>query len=303
MFPFDLAGPQFLGFYLVAGVALLGLAVFAIQELEGAAAGKGALLTDPYEIAYLRGGAAEAIRIAVLSLIDRDLLRQTKDEPSGVAMLEPGANSGTAPRHPLERAVMAQVDGPTRADGLTKGSLAQSASALIAPALAARSLIVDGPIKDRRRALIGGVWAFLTLIFVARMAQAIANQRSNVGLLCVAWIVASIATLLIVGKLPHAGGARALESLRALLGDLRQRIGQLQPGGATSELILLASVFGFAAVPATLAPYAADLSIALSPPPPRRSSDGCGSGGGGCGSGGGGGCGGGGGGCGGCGGG
>jgi hypothetical protein len=75
-----------------------------------------------------------------------------------------------------------------------------------------------------------------------------------VWFLVILWIGAGVAAFMIAERLPHFGAAKAIESLSTLLDGLRQRIAHLQPGRATSELLLLAAVFGFWAVPHGMAP-------------------------------------------------
>jgi len=73
MNPFDLAGPQFLLFYLILGggvILMLGLLRRARESGDTLKVN----LTDPYLIAYLRGGKNEALRLGTVSLIDRGFL-------------------------------------------------------------------------------------------------------------------------------------------------------------------------------------------------------------------------------------
>src|SRR5688572_6470436 len=73
MNPFDLPGPQFLAFY-----AALGLVVVVLVSILRRMAESGPVpkvdVSDPYLIAYLRGGENEALRVATVSLVDRGLL-------------------------------------------------------------------------------------------------------------------------------------------------------------------------------------------------------------------------------------
>ena len=72
MNPFNLPGPAFLAFYVTFGIALIAGACiywfFRTRRVETP------VLTNPYEIAYLRGGAAEAVRVAVIGLLERNIL-------------------------------------------------------------------------------------------------------------------------------------------------------------------------------------------------------------------------------------
>ena len=63
--PFDLRGPEFLLFYLFLGVAVTTVVMVLRHRGEPQQAGT-APLTDYLKIAYLRGGSAEAIRVASL---------------------------------------------------------------------------------------------------------------------------------------------------------------------------------------------------------------------------------------------
>src|SRR5271156_4546408 len=73
MNPFDLSGPSFLVFSLAVAVFVVVAVKLVIDEAEGGAP-RALPLSDPYHIAWLRGGTPEAARIAVLSLTDRGLL-------------------------------------------------------------------------------------------------------------------------------------------------------------------------------------------------------------------------------------
>ena len=73
MNPFDLYGPQFLAFYAALTVATM-IVVVVLRRRRELARWSSVELTDPYLIAYLRGGKNEVIRTAIISLVDRGLL-------------------------------------------------------------------------------------------------------------------------------------------------------------------------------------------------------------------------------------
>ena len=75
MNPFDWTGPWFLLFYLVLGVFSYWFVYFYVTYRERQQPVPKLKMSDPFQIAFLRGGENEAIRIASLSLIDRGLLR------------------------------------------------------------------------------------------------------------------------------------------------------------------------------------------------------------------------------------
>ena len=76
--PLDFPGPQFLWFYVVVGAFVLILLYLVRGAMESGTTPR-IETSDPYLIAYLRGGKNEAARVATVSLIDRGLL-QEKDE-------------------------------------------------------------------------------------------------------------------------------------------------------------------------------------------------------------------------------
>ena len=71
--PLDLPGPQFLLFYLVVGVAVL-VGLWVLRSASEGGAPPRLDTSDPYLIAFLRGGKNEALRVATVSLVDRGLL-------------------------------------------------------------------------------------------------------------------------------------------------------------------------------------------------------------------------------------
>lgn len=79
MNPFELAGPQFLAVYATLGILVVWSVYVLKQQAEG---GEPVNLPsmDPYLIAYLRGGATEAVRLGVAVLVDRQLLAFDPDD-------------------------------------------------------------------------------------------------------------------------------------------------------------------------------------------------------------------------------
>ena len=86
--PFDLRGPQFLLFYACLGVAITALAWWTRRARERADI-PSRPLSDYLEIAFLRGGTTEAIRVAVITLLDRGVLAISGT--NGVRVAQAGA--------------------------------------------------------------------------------------------------------------------------------------------------------------------------------------------------------------------
>lgn len=73
MNPFDLKGPEFLVFYIILGIVVTIVLIILRNLMEMGPVPK-IDLSDPYQIAYLRGGSKEVLKIASLSLIERGIL-------------------------------------------------------------------------------------------------------------------------------------------------------------------------------------------------------------------------------------
>src|SRR5262245_13085061 len=73
MNPFDLRGPEFLLFYFCFSLAVI-IAIVVLRRRAESGDAPRIDLSDPYLIAYLRGGCDEALRLAVVSLVDRGAL-------------------------------------------------------------------------------------------------------------------------------------------------------------------------------------------------------------------------------------
>ena len=116
MNPFELPGPQFLAFYAVLGAGVLFAVYLLKQRAEG---GEPIRLpsTDPYLIAYLRGGATEAVRLGVTVLVDCQLL----DFEDGVRVVRRERVKPTHGSNDLERAILEECETAT-----LPGSLATS---------------------------------------------------------------------------------------------------------------------------------------------------------------------------------
>jgi uncharacterized protein (TIGR04222 family) len=271
MNPFDLPGPQFLLFYVGLAVAtILVLRILrqreeaepagqarAIHELK---AGLGRLqepggapkvsLSDPYLIAYLRGGKNEVVRVASVSLIDRRLLevkaeRALKARPLGEDLVS----------RPIEKALLqhfrAEQDATT---AFADARLAQVAETY-ERTLAELKLIPDATMRAARRRRLTIAVAVLVGVAALKILIALSRGRTNIGFLVILTALAVFVAAKVGQSVRTAHGTALLADLRTLFGSLRDRALVLRPGGGTSELALLAAVFGLAAVPAATFPF------------------------------------------------
>src|ERR1700735_215971 len=269
-FPFNLTGPEFLFFF-----AVFGLCVALFPLIRRRRQGNNALdplprITDPIQIATLRGGYKEAVRMLVVTLEDRGFLAQDGKTLTAVAK-----DAGYL-KNKLEIAVFNSFRSGKHPSGVFNDSAVCIAGYAVEEALeslgvrATRaqrlnqcwlSIGVFGAVAALRIALSGP--PFLFLVF------------ETIGLILVAaWVSRQGMT---------ARGARLLNQLRELFARLKARGPRIRRNAQGQEVALLAAVFGFSALPTA---FAGTLRMLR---PPANSSSGCGSsgcgGGGGCGGG------------------
>lgn len=291
MNPFELRGPEFLLFYVVFTVVALFVTRMLRRMLDGGDDAPppetSSLVSDPYAIAQLRGGAPETLRVALMSLVDRGLITHDSRTFRTASGVEPGHV-----RRTVERALVELfLPGGTAASlDSVKGVCDE-----IEARLERLRLLPDAMQRMRRFALMTVMIVIVDGVAGIKIAIGISRGRPVLFLI----ILSAIALLLVLavgGPRRTAQGDDFLNSVRRLFAGLRQRKASLQRGGATADLALLAAVFGVTEVPASVFPSG---SLFVRTESSSASSGGCGSssssscgGGGGCGGGGCGGCGG-----------
>jgi uncharacterized protein (TIGR04222 family) len=282
MNPFDLSGPPFLAFYFVVAVIVVIAVKLAIEAAEGGTP-PALPLGDPYQIAWLRGGTPEAARIAVLALTDRRLLTVNGENLVNFAPAQ------SFVQHSIERAILARCgQSGTAATAVLDDPGVERACAPYQAQLEQMQLMPDAVMRARRYRWFVFAAALLFAIAAIKIGIAIGRGRSNVLFLIILTVIAVGAVWVLVRRRRTSLGDRIIKDLRRLFGALRQRASSLRPGAMTSDAVLLASVFGLSALPAT---GFADLLRVYKKS--ASSGGGCGTScGSGCGGGGGGGCGG-----------
>lgn len=294
MNPFDLPGPQFLALYAVLGVAAV-TSVYALKQSAEGGMPVRLPSTDPYLIAYLRGGAVEAVRLGVAVLVDRQLLVIGSGDT--VARRE-----GVRPTHgsnDLERAILEQCASAEHPRDLVASERLQGiARRSYEPTLHHLRLLADPETRQRRLREAGLAIVVLVVVAAIKVAIGLARNRPVSFLVLSAFAFATVALLVTRGRRTVLGD-RVLGDLTTLFDALRERADELRPYSSTSELALLMAVFGMGAVPIVAFPFRRAFTPVQSSSCGSAYSCGTSSSGGGCG-GGGSSCGGGGGGCGGC---
>lgn len=254
--PFDWSGPWFLLAYLIFGA----LVYYSVRELLIRMELRNphaqlSLADDPYRIAFLRGGALEAVKIAAIVLVDRGLLRA-----EGPLLETASADSLRFASHDIERDVLRLYLGR---QGHSKELAAQAdmlpACRAYQDSLTQQELLVGPPLL-RRRARI--TWpAHYLLLTVAAVKAVIAINRQHYNLLFLALLL-TIFLLMLRGlrTQPISWSAqRLLTDLRMLFGRLNQRASRLQAGSNSGDMALLAAIFGLGALPLSVYAYVAEL--------------------------------------------
>lgn len=232
MNPFDLDGPRFLLFYLCfAPAAIL---FWRLLWIFGTRRSDASVLVDPIEIAYLRGGPREAIRVAVLGLIERDII----ERPSDIIVRTNAKTMRTNPSmNPIERALATHL-----IDGHSAENTAREQK-LHAELTPWRTKLERLGFIDRTGLLSLRLWLFLatlaTLLGVSgsKIAIAYARGHSNFFFLIVMTLIAAIVAQRVWFR------SRTTTAGRQVLASLQSLHQQAKPSGV-AEVMLQAAVFG-----------------------------------------------------------
>lgn len=236
-------------FYLFLGVALIAAMIWIRRSRESADEAR-IDTSDPYRIAYLRGRAPEALRVAVINLIDRGLLQVTGDtDIQTVSDGRPGLVSD-----PLERALLKHFASRKPAAGIFRDEELKAWAHHYRQPLQAAGLIPTPQEQSQR-----GLWSVLVAgvliaIAFAKIQIALAAGHRNIGfLIALAGIFAILAFELNFPKRTRRGDL-ALRDLQSLLGGWKARPSGHRESGSAGT-VLLAAVFGMTALPLAAFPY------------------------------------------------
>jgi uncharacterized protein (TIGR04222 family) len=291
----DMQGPNFLIFYGIFACLVLTAAYFfiAMQDNTGAMPPpQTPSAVDPYELAYLRGGANEVIRTAIYALHRRGLIGlpdKDRINPTGAEAQELTA---------IERLVFSAIStGPKIsalfADKYLRAAL-ESACAAYEQRLSAQQLLAPPEARRAARLALAAAGALLIALAGYKTFAALMHGRSNLGFLFIEAAAACVILFLVfrratAGNYSKRGKAYLEQVQTAYSGHLGALSAAGAGGGGSAAIdgaaLLMVGLFGFAILKDT--PHAA-LAQAFA------QSSGSGGDGGGCGGGGGGG------GCGGC---
>ena len=211
MNPFDLPGPAFLVLYVLLGVAVV-LGLRRAIRLREPQATDGAVprLTDPFLIAYLRGGDRETISVALVSLIDRSLLSMEEGKYA-VAAAKPDLFCHAGP---IERAVLKRFAERGHLTDAYGNATILAACSEYRTKLEEKGLLIGESARTKRLIFCAIAATFLVVIAVVKIEVALARGHGNIAFLL---FFAFAACMIIFG---HVKG-RMSERGEEVLSDIR----------------------------------------------------------------------------------
>jgi uncharacterized protein (TIGR04222 family) len=207
--------------------------------------------SDPYLIAYLRGGELETMRVAAVSLIDRGLLKLSDRRLELV-----NDKAIDLVRRPVEAAVLRRAQATNDLRRFFDSRTIRRTTVEYKETLQQLRLLPDDR-TYRARALTLSV-ALLILLGFALASAVTAAMRGRFNILYLALLAAFFCGVAIKYYNPFrtALGEMLLADLRTLFQSLKNRASTIRAGGATGEAALLMAVFGINALPGATFPAA-----------------------------------------------
>jgi uncharacterized protein (TIGR04222 family) len=232
-----LPGPQFLAIYaLVAFLAVMATWIVGQDNAERRLPAVPAR-PDPYELAYLRGGAGGVVWMAIYALKRAGLVKLT----DGGELRPLG---GAPPAHRIEATALNVIASGCSAASLVKDrELARSIQALDGR-LAAQGLVPTDATRAHIRWVALGLGLGLVALAAAKIAVATAHGHRNIGFLVIECVIAVGIIAVLVGR---ATGRKGNARGRAFVDRVKLAYeGRSSGSGAAASLALLAvGIYGF----------------------------------------------------------
>ena len=241
--PFDLSGPDFLIFYGLLGILVLG-GLFVAGWLSESGTVPRVDYSDPYLLAYLRGGEREVIRVATVSLTDRGLVKVYDDRLS--VANEAALN---LVRRPIERAILQRLTIATDFATLIESPTVRAACKEYQDKLQQLRLLPDEKLSGARLNRLLIALAILLGVAAVKVIVATMRGRQNIWFLILMAVAFSYIAVRIYNPFRTTLGDALLTDLKTLFTPLKNRASMINPGGATAEAALLMAVFGVNALP------------------------------------------------------
>jgi uncharacterized protein (TIGR04222 family) len=248
MNPFDLRGPEFLLFYLLFGAVVLTVLNITRREREDDSVS--ATISDPYLIAYLRGGERAVVEAAAVALLDRGLMEAVDDEIRAKSIAS--ANR----LEEVEKILLEVCVASTKANTLFSHPLIIAACAVYRDRLEQLGLLPDAVLKSRRAADFGIAVLLLGAVAGTKIMVALARGHANIGFLVIFAFVFCFGAYRISNHRRTRKGDRLLTDLTTLFAGLRSRANMFTLGMGGNEAVLVTAAFGAVMLPKESFPFA-----------------------------------------------
>jgi len=243
MNPFLLPGPQFLIFYAILAAVVLFACWFVRSALYEAEDGRTVeRLSDPYEIAVLRNGPGEAIRVGLLALASRGAAHAAGAHVKLDEVPLDGA-------HPFERALAQEIASGVSVPSIEKAATIEGRLGKVTSSLMDKGLLLVSEQQFLLTVTLAASGALLAIVAVAKIWTALATGHTNILFLLIASVAATLAPMLLHRRRTPRGEA-------ALLAMKDGRSGAtLASGTSPSEVAFSAALFGLGVAPLALQPF------------------------------------------------
>lgn len=250
MNPFLWSFPAFLAFYLLYGVALLVLQRRWIKrDGQAASVDLQQLASDPFRIAYLRGGAAETVKIATISLVDRGLLINKR---SNVQIRDLDALK--LAQHPIEKDVLQHYLKMDSIFHMPTKSM-RAICDVYRDELTRQGLVITSQQKNKRRMQAAAVITCFLTVMLFKLAIDAERGNHNAELVVNFAIVFIIMAIVRARQQRTAAGDAALRDLNKQFGRLKARSHMLRPAVHNENVTLAAAIFGTEYLPDEYFPF------------------------------------------------
>lgn len=264
----EIPGPVFLAAFVFLGIVGIAVLIGSRYLFEAREAPR-TRLQDPYEVACLRGGTPEVLRLAVLLLCDRGLLRTHGTRIEQAARdFYPEFDAG------IEEKVYRHFSSALPA--VSVFDLKPEASEYQIGLVAKKLLPGNADLKRRSGTRYMILIGLASLSFI-RIVDSLSHGYTN--LLFLILLTAAFAFIIVrYNPRPTPAGQRMLKAMQSLFSALKKRAPMIRAGTGARDLAMTAALFGLSVLPSEFA-YAREMF-----PAATGSSDGGGSSSSGCGS-------------------
>jgi uncharacterized protein (TIGR04222 family) len=209
-----------------------------------------ASISDPYLIAYLRGGERAVVEAAAVALIDRGLMEAVDDEIRAKSVVS--ANQ----LEEIEKRLLEICTTSTKPNALFSHPSIIRACAVYRDQLEQLGLLPNAALKSRRAADFGIAVLLLGAVAGTKIMVALARGRYNIGFLIILAFVLCLCAYRISNHRRTRKGDRLLTDLTTLFAGLRSRAGFLTLGMGGNEAVLVTAAFGAFMLPKESFPFA-----------------------------------------------